>query len=104
MRVHPDGSLDLAQNILPLPGVPNDMPVPQPTYGRMLRDLQIGQKLFQSGQLAEYADRGPFDSLGELFYAKWTDPILSCMAYFAWQQAIASHQPGAPAGAGLLRD
>lgn len=104
MRVHPDGSLDLAQNILPLPGVPTDMPVPQPTYGRMLRDLQLGQKLFQSGQLAEYADRGPFDNLGELFYAKWTDPILSCMAYFAWQQAIAAHQPGAPAGAGLLRD
>jgi hypothetical protein len=45
MRVHPDGSLDLAQNILPLPGVPTDMPVPPPTYGRMLRDLQLGQKV-----------------------------------------------------------
>jgi hypothetical protein len=104
VRVHPDGSLDLAQNILPLPGIPSDMPVPQPTYGRMLRDLQLGQKLFQGGQLAEYVSSGPYDSLTDLFYAKWTDPILSCMAYFALQPPIATDQPGASASTGVLRE
>jgi uncharacterized caspase-like protein len=77
IAVRPDGGFDLSQNLLRLPGLQYDEPVPNVPYDRMLREVQLGQKLYQSNELA---NRG---LLTELFYGKWTDPILSCMAYFS---------------------
>jgi hypothetical protein len=81
LAVRPDGSFDLGQNLLRLPGREYEEPVPYVSYGRLLRDLQLGQKLFAGGELADEGARP--EALMDLFYAKWTDPVLSCMAFFA---------------------
>jgi hypothetical protein len=85
LTVRPSGSFDVSQNLLRIPGLHYDELVQHVSYGRMLRDLQVGQKLYESGELA--LGRVSSQLLMELFYAKWTDPILSCMAYFAWTDA-----------------
>lgn len=79
--LEPDGSSDLSQNILRLPGLSYREPVPNVTYERRLRDLQLGQKLYESGDLAE--ERGKSSPLSALFDGTWIDPILSCMACFS---------------------
>lgn len=76
-----DGSFDLSQNLLRIPGVHYDEPVTNIGYGRMLRDLQLGQRLYDGGELVERAPGSQL--LTDLLYAKWTDPVLSCMGYFA---------------------
>ena len=82
VNLKPNGAIDVSQNLLRLPGEDyRDELVPDVPFGQMVRQLQLGQKLFQSGELAEHRDQ---DWLRPLFYAKWTDPIVSCMAYFAW--------------------
>jgi hypothetical protein len=91
-----DGSFDLSQNLLRVPGrrYPAE-PVHDVAYARMVRELQIGQELFKSGELVrnELLGRGgrPFnpppehrDVLNDLLHAKWTDPILSCLAVKDW--------------------
>jgi Caspase domain len=93
----PDGSIDISQNILRLPGradlYANEL-VPDVTYARMVRELQLGQQLFRSGELI-HPDR-PYASqvIEDLLYAKWTDPILSCMAFLAWQRRLESAAGG----------
>jgi hypothetical protein len=91
-----DGSFDLGQNLLRVPGRRYaDEPVHYVAYARMARELQIGQELFKSGELVrnELLGRGgrPFnppyvrrDVLNDLLHAKWTDPILSCLAVKDW--------------------
>jgi hypothetical protein len=87
-RFTPEGRLEISQNLLRLPGVVYDEPDPGVAPGRMIRQLQLGQELYQSGELAnpEFTDHD-LDLISGLFYAKWTDPILSCMAFFALSDA-----------------
>ena len=85
LTFRPDGSFDLSQNLLRIPGLDYDEPVTNISYGRMLRDLQLGQRLYDSSELVERS--GGSRLLTDLLYAKWTDPILSCMAAFAWSDA-----------------
>jgi len=85
LTVRPDGSFDVSQNLLRIPGLQYQEPVAI-SYTRMLRDLQLGQKLFAGGELYEH--RHSAAEMMMLFYAKWTDPILSCMAYFALIDAL----------------
>ncbi len=84
-----DGVLDITQNLLRLPGreaLYQQETVPYVSYGRMLRELQMGQQLYKSSEMLELQRSG----LGmELVYAKWTDPVLGCMAFYAWQAEVA---------------
>jgi hypothetical protein len=91
-----DGSFNLSQNLLRIPGRQYpDEPVHYIGYPRMVRELQIGQELFKTGELvsSELSGRGdqPYNAaigqrevLRDLLYAKWTDPILSSMALHSW--------------------
>jgi hypothetical protein len=91
-RFTPEGRLDLSQNLLRLPGAVYDEPDPSVSPGRMIRQLQLGQQLYQSGELTSAEFRGDDLELIEmLFNAKWTDPILSCMAFYALRDAARSH-------------
>jgi hypothetical protein len=93
-----DGSLDFNQSLLLIPGrpFPNEQVAygryGQLTYGRLLRLLQIGQKLYRTGELAgqasrEYVDDDVFRGLHDLLYGKWVDPLLGCMGYLAGRRA-----------------
>lgn len=105
--LRPDGSVRLSQNLLRLPGVHYpDEPVPHHIpFGKVLRQLQVGQMLFQGGELIspDGPRMAPGDwnqgqqaaFLNEMLYAKWTDPVLSCMAFYAWEHA---------AGAGMMKE
>jgi hypothetical protein len=88
LTLRPDGALDVSQNLLRLPGRDDlyaDELVPNISYGRMVRELQLGQQLYRSGELIsvnqQLSEQGD-DTATLLLYAKWTDPILGCMAYF----------------------
>jgi hypothetical protein len=108
VRLSPDGSLDVTQNLLRIPGWEyTDEIVPHVAYGKLLRQLQIGQKLFQSGgMLRALAGDVPEDETKwlwrDLLYAKWSDPILSCMAYHAWRAASEHGDPNVRAEATWL--
>jgi hypothetical protein len=95
-----DGAAGVTQNVLRLPGRHYDEPGPDVPPGVMLRQLQLGQQLYRSGELAAASQyREGLQGLMELFYGKWTDPILGCMAFFAWQDAVAHGDDlGIPAG------
>ena len=87
LTLRPSGAFDVAQNLLRVPGIEYpEEPVTYVPYDRMLRDIQLGQRLYASGELAP---DDPVRTVMDLFYAKWTDPILSCMAYFAVRDAPA---------------
>ena len=92
----PDGSVDIGQNILRLPGRPGlyaDEKEPEVPYSRMVRELQLGQQLYRSGELIEQKFRGGLSGvLDDLLRAKWTDPVVSCMALLAWRR-YAEMQP-----------
>jgi len=81
LTFRPDGSFDLSQNLLRIPGAHYDELVTNIGYGRTLRDLQLGQRLYDGGELVERAQGSQL--LTDLLYAKWTDPVLGCMGYFA---------------------
>jgi len=81
LTLRPDGSSDLSQNLLPVPGADLDAAVPAIGYGRMLRDLQLGQRLYAGGELVERAPGSAL--LTDLLEARWTDPVVGCMSYFA---------------------
>lgn len=84
-----DGTNALSQNVLRLPGRHYDEPRPDVPFGVMLRQLQLGQQLYRSGEFAAaFQYRPGLEGLLEMLGGKWTDPILGCMAYFAWQDAI----------------
>jgi uncharacterized caspase-like protein len=100
LTFRPDGSTDISQNILRLPGRSglyfNEL-VPDVPYARMVRELQLGQQLYRSGELLQSAVPSQIsDLIRDLLYAKWTDPILSCMAFLAWQRHMESAPDGAP--------
>jgi len=88
--LRPNGSVDAGQNILRLPGrddlYSNELE-PKVPYGQMLRELQLAQQLFRSEELVSerFFETVPY-LIQDLFYAKWTDPIMSCMAFYAWHQ------------------
>ncbi|MBU8900984.1 hypothetical protein KRR26_35855 [Corallococcus sp. M34] len=80
--VRPDGSFDLSQNLLRVPGERYDKePAPELRHARLVRQLQLGQKLYASGELWDAMRSAP--GIYDLFRAKWTDPILGCMGYLA---------------------
>jgi len=101
VTLRPDGTLDVTQNLLRMPGYMYGEPVPSVTYGRMLRDLQLGQRLYQNNELIERGSLSSPDTtvIRELLQAKWTDPILGCMAYYAWGDAA---ERGLPAAQGVM--
>ena len=82
LTFRPDGSFDMSQNLFPIPGLGYDKLATSIPYARMVRDLQLGQSLYESGELIERA--GSSELLTDLLSAKMTDPVLSCMAAFAW--------------------
>ncbi|MBV9743165.1 MAG: caspase family protein [Acidobacteriia bacterium] len=94
----PDGTVDISQNLLQLPDMHYRMEESPPidNYGRVLRTLEIGQALYRSGELFQHAVRSADQSsslLMEAFRAKWVDPILGCMAYYAARKALATREP-----------
>lgn len=95
LAVRPDGSFDFSQSVLRIPGVVYAEPVPDVPYGRMLRELQLGLKLYASGELLAHWTN--VEELRQLFEANRTDPVLSCAAYYAWVDA------GRPGGVGEIR-
>jgi Caspase domain len=103
LAVHPDGSLDTIQHLLRVPGRRYQEPEPQIPYGRFLRELVLGQRLYESNELvergAEPASGPPLQMLDELLKAKWTDPVLGCMAYYAWDDAMRRQLPAAEGAA-----
>jgi hypothetical protein len=85
-----DGRAEQVQHLLRVPGQEYEEPVSEIGYDRFLREMVLGQQLYASGELLERvdqrhdsADRSFLRRLVELLYAKWTDPILGCMAYLA---------------------
>jgi hypothetical protein len=100
LTFRPDGSTDISQNILRLPGREDlyaEELAPNVSYGRMVRELQLGQQLYRSGELIEQRRMGHLPAIiSDLFYAKWTDPILSCMAFLEWQRYSEAHPDGPP--------
>lgn len=90
LTLRPNGSVDVSQNLLRLPGrddLYSSELAPYVPYGQMLRELQLGQQLFKSQELVSdrFYETAPF-LIKDLFYAKWTDPIMSCMAFYAWHE------------------
>ena len=94
VTLRPDGSTEISQNLLRFPGIDyHDELVPHVSYGRMVRELQLGQKLYQSGELGTPDNPPPgAELIRNLLYGKWTDPILGCMAYFAWHRIHAGYK------------
>ena len=99
--LRPDGSLDLSQNILPLPGDRSPEEYQTFPYARVVRALQIGQKLYQSGELLMQLGSAPPDGrvistggttttsvLRDLLASDKPDPILACMVCHAWVQSV----------------
>jgi hypothetical protein len=93
--IRPDGVLQVAQHILRIPGRAYDERVPHVPYGSMLRGLALGQKLYESGELIERVFATNAELLREVLYAEWSDPVLGCMAYYAWSDAAAAGAPAA---------
>jgi hypothetical protein len=94
LTLTPDGRVELVQHLLRVPGRHYDEPTPDIEYDRFIRELVLGQHLYASGELLQLSHRTrrtPDDSLlaqlDDLLYAKWTDPILGCMAYLALAEA-----------------
>jgi hypothetical protein len=78
-----DGSSEIGQHILRLPGRIYREPVLDIPYGRLLRELQLGQQLYKGGELYDLGTGDRDELLNGVLNAKWTDPILGCMAYYA---------------------
>jgi hypothetical protein len=57
----------------------------------------LGQRLYESGELIghDMEWRPNLSLIEELLHAKWTDPILGCMAYYAWRGALEEGVEGA---------
>jgi hypothetical protein len=128
----PDGTSDISQNILPLPGYSQYDDAGHGArvgYGRLVRELQLGQQLYRSGELIkqQFRDKSademrellsargesregafPYEApnvLLDLLSANRTDPILSSMAFFAWRRYFAARTESEPDwGMTLLRE
>lgn len=91
LRYQPTDRLEVAQNLLRFPRhwYPEE-PVAHLSYGRVLRDLQLGMRLYGNGELLTNANT---EVLQSLLYAKWSDPILGCMSALSlWDAAPADQQ------------
>src|SRR5262249_35779053 len=53
--LRPDGSIGVSQNVLRVPGIEYDEPVPPIPYPRFVRDLQLAQHLYAAGELRSNA-------------------------------------------------
>lgn len=88
--LHSDLGMSISQNLMRLPGrneLYQDEFMPNVSYGRLLREVQLGQQLYRSGELVSQAlSPEGSDLMRELLYAKWSDPILSCMGFFGLQR------------------
>jgi Caspase domain len=98
----PDGRIDADLHLLRVPGRGYSGELtPWITYDRFVRDLALGQRLYGAGELvcvgADVLKEVGSDAEGlrELLRAKWTDPVLGCMAYLAWTQALTQGSPAA---------
>jgi hypothetical protein len=58
---------------------------PHISPARTLREIQLGQRLYRSGELLKAPD---LHTLQMAAYAKWTDPVISCMSYYAWEKRL----------------
>lgn len=92
----PDGSVHVSQSLTTLPH--EDEPPPwnresgrANTFGEVFRLSQLAQKLYENDQLWEKATALPASALGgfidDLLHAKWRDPVLGCMGYYAGRRA-----------------
>jgi hypothetical protein len=86
--LRPDGSFDVSNNILRIPGNKYDEPVPvrPDEEAKLVRALQIGQKLYSADELAAFREDprlGKNYVIRDGLLAKWLDPILGCMTYYA---------------------
>lgn len=82
--LRPDGSFTLTQHLLRVPGERYDELVVTVPYTRLVRELQIAHELYASGELIRNARATDSSVLESLLKAKWTDPIVSCMAIHSW--------------------
>lgn len=83
----PDGRLDVVQHVLRVPGR-YYAEEPGIGYSEMLRTLVLGQRLYESDELISHGAVPNAQLLRDLLFAKWTDPVLGCMAYYAWTDAV----------------
>lgn len=94
----PDGGCEVGQALLAFPDRP-DPAVPSHLrnvpYGQFVRAIQLGQMLYRSDELVDHLIAQNDQLFLELMNAKWTDPILTTMAYFARRRVL---------GSGRLRD
>jgi hypothetical protein len=90
----PEGVVEFSQNLLQIPGLEYSSETRPPgSYGRILRALQIGQALYRSGELFQTATGPAADDITNLLrdalFARWVDPVLGPMAYYAALKAVA---------------
>jgi hypothetical protein len=85
---HPDGDVDIGQTILGFPGE-HDSHTPVARYGTLLRTLQLAQLLYRGNELIDHMVSENDVLFRELMFAKWTDPVVTVMAFFARRRAIA---------------
>ncbi len=96
LALSPDGRLDAIQHLMRVPGraYPAELE-PMIPYSRSLRELVMGQRLYESNELISRGAVPSAQALRSLLSAKWTDPVLGCMAYYAWNDAVARDLPEA---------
>jgi hypothetical protein len=97
LLVRPDGSVDVGQSLLDFPNnyacPPSYDPETQApyTYGKLLRLSQVAQMLYESDQLFEKWSNEPGGAfarfIDDLLYAKFQNPVLGCMGYYAARRA-----------------
>jgi hypothetical protein len=92
----PDGGIEAIQHLLRVPGqlYPGELE-PNVSYGRTIRELVLGQRLYESNELIARGAVPNAQVLRDLLFAKWTDPVLGCMAYYAWNDAVERGLPEA---------
>ncbi len=96
LALSPDGRLDAIQHLMRVPGraYPDELE-PKISYSRSIRELVMGQRLYESNELISRGTVPSAQALRDLLFAKWTDPVLGCMAYYAWNDAVARGLPEA---------
>jgi len=102
LLLRPDGSTRVAQYLFRLPALRDaaDFPFRGVSYGTYVRQLVLGQRLYEGGELLARGleeievgqDGGDNERLRQLrilrdmLYGGWTDPLLSAMAFYAWER------------------
>ena len=102
--LRPDGTLDLGQHLLPLMG---DRPVFAEDPGvlvRLLRELHVARALFATRELIGVGDTVREQPPYDLLRGTPVDPLVACMAYYAWRDAVPQGDPEAALQAFLHAD